>query len=186
MAQELAARLAQETGGPVEDFTLVSIRNVAINLKTLLQGTRGALVVFWSSVCSHCMRYDSYLNSFRRQHPELQLAVVASREGETPDQLRASVSARQLKFDILHDPGGRVAWRWFVQQTPRVFLVDAAGILQYRGAIDNYKYAEDPDHVAYIEPAIDEFLSGRPLSRTETASFGCAIQSVYYRFPKAL
>ena len=31
-----------------------------------------------------------------------------------------------------------------------------------------------------------EFLSGEAVQRAETASFGCAIQSVYYTLPKHL
>jgi hypothetical protein len=58
--------------------------------------------------------------------------------------------------------------------------------LLYRGAIDNYKYADDPNYAAYLEAAIREFLAGRPLTRNDTASFGCAIQSVYYNLPKQL
>jgi len=59
-------------------------------------------------------------------------------------------------------------------------------VLRYRGAIDNFKYPQDPEYVAYLDPAIRQFLDGKPISRTETASFGCAIQSVYYNLPKAL
>jgi hypothetical protein len=55
----------------------------------------------------------------------------------------------------------------------------------YRGAIDNYKFPEDPEHVAYLEPAIDQFLSGVPITKQEISSYGCAIQSVYYNLPKA-
>jgi hypothetical protein len=79
-----------------------------------------------------------------------------------------------------------VARQWFTQQTPRAFLVDSQQRLLYRGAIDNFKFPEDPGYQAYLEPAIEAFLSDRPIKRTETASFGCAIQSVYYNLPKPL
>jgi hypothetical protein len=87
---------------------------------------------------------------------------------------------------MLLDPGGNVAAKWQAQQTPRAYLLDARRAVIYRGAIDNYKYSDDPEQVEYLEPAIDQFLSGVPLTRQETASFGCAIQSVYYVLPKAL
>lgn len=176
----------QEIGEPAEDFRLTSISGQVATLRGLLEGKKGAVIVFWSSVCSHCARYDAYLSALGRQHPQLEAVAIGSRQGETAAQLRAAAAARRLTFPILHDPGGHVARRWFVQQTPRVFLVDAAGILRYRGAIDNYKYPGDVDHHAYLEPAIVQFLSGKPLSRVETASFGCAIDSVYYKFPKTL
>jgi peroxiredoxin len=176
----------QDIGMIVDNFSLTAITGEAASLQTFLRGRKGAVVVFWSGVCSHCVRYDGYLNGFAKQHPNLGLVAIASRQGETPDQLRARARDRGLVFPILHDPGGRIARQWSTQQTPRVFLIDANRVLCYRGAIDNYKYPDDIEYAAYLEPVIKQFLSGEPLSRTETASYGCAIESVYYNFPKAL
>ena len=147
---------------------------------------KGAVVVFWSSVCSHCIRYDSYLSGFVAKHPELALVVVASRQGETLDQIRKTAAERKLNFPILHDASSAIAHTWYTEQTPRVFLLDANRTLLYRGAIDNYKFPSDAAYLAYLEPAIEEFLGGKPIRQTETASFGCAIQSVYYILPRPL
>jgi hypothetical protein len=38
--------------------------------------------------------------------------------------------------------------------------------------------------VAYLEPAIDQFLSGKAIERNEIPSYGCAIRSVYYTLPR--
>jgi peroxiredoxin len=181
-----SATAKQEIGAPVSEFNLTVIDGGQVSLQALLKGKKGAVVVFWSGVCSHCVLYDQYLSGFAQQHPEIGLVAIASRHGETPDEIRAVVTKRKLTFPLLHDPGGRVAGQWSTQQTPRAFLIDSNGVLLYRGAIDNYKYPEDPEHVLYLEPAISQFLAGVPLTRTETASFGCAIQSVYYILPKAL
>jgi len=178
--------MKQGLGAAVDDFQLATINGEKTSLEAFLNSKKGVAVVFWSGICSHCVRYDQYLNTFAGQHPELGLLAVASRQGETLDRIRASVAQRKLTFPILHDRDGFIAAQWSVQQTPRVFLLDAGRNLLYRGAIDNYKYPEDPEYVAYLEPAISEFLAGSPLTRTETASFGCAIKSVYYILPKAL
>ena len=106
----------------------------------------------------------------------------AASQCDTVDYKPALIKKHGEKFD----PGGKVAGKWLALQTPRAFLLDANGALVYRGAIDNYKYSDDPDRMDYLEPAIEQFMSGVPLTRPETASFGCAIQSVYYILPKAL
>ena len=186
MPQAATAGIKQEIGAPVDDFQLTAVSGEISGLEAHLEGRKGAVVVFWSGVCSHCVRYDQYLNSFAQRHPEIALLAVASRQGETLEQIRATIAERQLRFPMLHDPGGKVAERWAVQQTPRVFLVDSNRLLLYRGAIDNFKYPDDPEHIPYLDPAISQFLAGEPLIRTETASFGCAIRSVYYILPKAL
>lgn len=186
MSLQIPAVSRQAIGVPVVDFQLRALSGNQASLKMALNGKRGALVVFWSSVCSHCARYDSYLNGLPWQYPELGMLAVASRERETPEQLRAAASERRLTFPILCDPESRIANLWFTQQTPRVFLIDGDLVLRYRGAIDNFKYPGDSEYAAYLDPAIRQFLSGSPITRSETASFGCAIQSVYYNLPKVL
>jgi peroxiredoxin len=176
----------QQFGEPLEDFSLQRIDGEPVSLAQQLDGKKGGVVVFWSGVCSHCVRYDKYFNSFEELHPELRLIAVASRHGETVDAIRKTAAERKLTFPILHDPGSAVAKQWFTQQTPRAFLMDAKRTLLYRGAIDNYKYPDDPEYVAHLESAIRQFLGGETIARPETASFGCAIMSVYYILPKAL
>jgi hypothetical protein len=132
------------------------------------------------------LRYDDYLNSFRERHAEIALLAVASRQTETPGELSRSARERKLVFPILIDAGGGLARQWFTEQTPRAFLVAADMRLRYRGAIDNFQLPGDPDYTAYLEPAISDLLADRPIAQPETASFGCAIQSVYYQLQKIL
>ena len=176
----------QEIGGVAGDFSLPGVGGGQISLSALLEGKKGAVTVFWSGVCSHCIRYDAYLNGFAKAHPKLALAVVASRSGETPEQIRKTMAERGLQFPIAYDFGAGVARQWSTEQTPRAFLMDPKRVLLYRGAIDNFKYPNDPEYVGHLETAISEFLAGKPVQRAETASFGCAIQSVYYTLPKHL
>jgi thiol-disulfide isomerase/thioredoxin len=182
-----AARPKQEIGLPVADFVLPLISgNGERSLTDFLPGKRGVVVLFWSGVCSHCLRYDGYLNQFGDRHPEVGLVALASRQGETADQIRSTAAQRKLSFPLLHDATGAIARLWYTQQTPRAFLIDPNRSLLYRGAIDNFKYPDDSDYLAYLEPALAAFLAGEPIARTETPSFGCAIQSVYYILPKPL
>jgi len=180
-------RKTQEIGSVLDDFTLPEIgTGLPVSLMGALAGKRGAVVLFWSGICSHCVRYDPVFNSFAGRHPELAFIAIASRHGETAEMIQSAVAERELRFPILQDAGSAVARAWFTQQTPRVFLLDEKRTLLYRGAVDNFKYPQDPAYEPYLEPAIAQFLSGTPVARTETASFGCAISSVYYILPKAL
>jgi peroxiredoxin len=176
----------QKFGEPLPDFSLRILNGGIATLGSVIAKKKGAVIVVWSSTCSHCIRYDKYFNAFEERHPDLGLLIVSSRHGETVDSVQKAASQRKLKFSIVHDPAGVVAGQWFTRQTPRAFLLDEHGALLYRGAIDNYKYSDDPEYVPYLEPALEQFLRGEPIEKTETASFGCAIQSVYYILPKAL
>jgi len=176
----------QEFGQRIPDFSL-SLLDGSGNrtVDDFVIGRKGALIVFWSGICAHCVRYDAYFNSFAQLHPQLGFAAIASRYGETPEQMRKAVEQRHLSFPILLDPSRAVARRWHSQQTPRCYLIDAEKKLYYRGAVDNFKLPGN-DHISYLEPAIHSFLAGEAIARPETASFGCAIETIYYRFPKYL
>ncbi|MEO7650480.1 MAG: redoxin domain-containing protein [Bryobacteraceae bacterium] len=186
MATDSAGPKLQQIGREVPDFSLEDLTGAARSLRGELGKQKAAVVVFWSCVCSHCVRYDEYLRTFPERHPDIALLAVASRQQETPGELRRAAHERRLPFPILIDPGGRLARQWFTEQTPRAFLIAAGLSLQYRGAIDNFQFSGDPDYVAYLEPAISDLLAGRPVAQPDTASFGCAIQSVYYQLQKIL
>jgi peroxiredoxin len=186
MATERAGPKVQEIGGEVPDFSLEDLEGSTCSLRGGLEGKKAAVVVFWSCVCSHCLRYDEYLRTFRHSHPDVALLAVASRQQETPDELSRAASQRKLSFPILIDPGGRLARQWFTEQTPRAFLIGGDLSLKYRGAIDNFQLPGDPDYIAYLEPAIGDLLAGRPIAQPDTPSFGCAIQSIYYQLQKII
>jgi len=59
----------QEFGSIASDFLLPGVQNGQFRLADFLEGKRGAIVVFWSGVCSHCVRYDAYLNGFTEGAP---------------------------------------------------------------------------------------------------------------------
>jgi peroxiredoxin len=174
----------QRIGCPIPDFALPLLDGESLSLHSSLVGRKALVVVFWSGICSHCRRYDDYLNQLSERYPGVGLLVVASRQDESVQMLRATVVERGLRFSLLHDAERTLAHTWLVEQTPRVFLLDPQRRLIYRGAIDNFKYPPDPEFVSYLDAAIEAFLAGQAPSRAETPSFGCPIESVYYRLPK--
>lgn len=174
----------QSIGCLMPDFTLPFLDSGSLSLQSFLAGRKAAVVVFWSGICSHCRRYDAYLNRLTERYPAVGLLAVASRQSESAQMLRATVAERGLRFPMVHDTDRAVAKAWLVSQTPRVFLLDPQRRLLYRGAIDNFKYPQDPEFVPYLDAAIEALLTGKTPHRAETPSFGCPVESVYYTMPK--
>ena len=115
MAIEGAGPKVQTIGYEVLDFSLADLEGSARSLHGELVGQKAAVVVFWSCVCSHCQRYDEYLNTFRERHPDIALLAVASRQQETPDGLRRAALALGRggvgyypHSDFIHVDTGRV------------------------------------------------------------------------------
>lgn len=180
----MAIKMEQSIGGTLPDFNLRPVGGgEPRGLDSALSKRKGAVVIFWSAVCSHCRRYDAYLQRFSKQYPDIGLVAIASREGEDESSLTRAIADRSLEFSILHDSDRAVAKSWLVNQTPRAFLLNAEQLLVYRGAIDNFKYSQDPDYAPYLDHAIEDLLAGRAVRRAETPGFGCPTESVYYRQP---
>jgi hypothetical protein len=187
MALAISNAREQGFGRPVSSFSLPLLNGSGRrSLNDYLACKKGAVIVFWSAVCAHCRRYDSYLNSFIGKHPQLGFVAIASRYGEKLLQIQEATKGRRLFFPIVLDESGETARQWFAQQTPRCYMVTADARLAYRGAIDNFKSPTDKDYVAYLEPAIASFLAGESIVRPETASFGCSVETTYYHLPRQL
>jgi hypothetical protein len=83
-----------------------------------------------------------------------------------------------LPFPTILDPAGVRARRYGATLTPEAVVLDAKGALRYRGRIDS---SSDTAKVRSrdLADALTAVVSGRPVAKTRTAAFGCAIQAVF-------
>ncbi|HRY29946.1 MAG TPA: thioredoxin family protein [Elusimicrobiota bacterium] len=80
---------------------------------------------------------------------------------------------------LLRDPAGTVGRMYGAKTTPHMFVIDPEGLLLYKGAIDD-KPSTDPDDVAtaknYVRAALEEALSGKPVTTSDTSAYGCSVK----------
>src|SRR6516162_7463868 len=91
----------QSFGDVMPDFSLPLLDGGSLSLREFLAGRKAAVVVFWSGICSHCRRYDDYLNRLPERYPGLGLLAVASRQNESAQMLCATVAERGLRFPMV-------------------------------------------------------------------------------------
>ena len=80
---------------------------------------------------------------------------------------------------MLLDPAGTVGRLYGAKTTPHVFVIDPKGQVIYAGAIDSTPspYPEDiAGSVNYVAQALDEAMSGKPVSIPSTKSYGCSVK----------
>lgn len=152
------------------------------------QGRRHALadqqgkvvvVVVWGSSCRASEAYAERLQALARHATSTGVVVL----GVAPNQDDAAAAVSQAKqrqglsFPILLDRGGRIAAAVGASVTPTACVIDGAGVLRYRGAID-----DDPagsrgaSATPYLRQAIDAVLAGRDPPKTETRPAGRPIR----------
>jgi peroxiredoxin len=112
------------------------------------------------------------------------LAINSSapgKQGHGVEKNREGKTRFGLSHPILLDETGRVGRLYGAQRTPHLFIVDSAGKLVYRGAIDNSPdgEAESPTGgtlVRYVEQAVALLTSSKPLQVAETEAYGCSVK----------
>jgi len=81
--------------------------------------------------------------------------------------------------NVVFDPSGDIGKLYGATNTPQLFIIDAKGVLRYKGGIDSIPSA-DQDDIAnaenYIASALKELAAGKPISKTVTKPYGCTVK----------
>lgn len=163
-----------DIGELVKDFELPGLDGRAYRLADY----RGRIVVitFWSASCPWSKLYDAYFQGRWQdwQHQGIMLLAIASNADESEADLRRAAAEAGLSFPILLDRGNAIADRFQAVTTPHVFVIDAAGRLAYRGAVDDRQFRRQAT-VNYLDEALASLRAGRRPEVQETPPRGCTI-----------
>jgi hypothetical protein len=82
---------------------------------------------------------------------------------------------------VLLDENGKVGKTYGATNTPHLYVIDKAGILRYRGAVDNSPdgEAQSPKGgtlIRYVDVALEALSVGRPIETPETKAYGCTVK----------
>ena len=112
------------------------------------------------------------------------LSIDSSAPGKegslTADQAEKKMSEWKTKQTaLLLDPEGKAGHAYASKNTPTMVVINPEGKVVYYGAIDN-KATPNPADIAsstnYVKVALDESLSGKPVSTTTTKPYGCSVK----------
>lgn len=112
------------------------------------------------------------------------LSICSSAEGK--QGYHSAEEWRKIKEEwdshetaILLDPSGKVGLLYGAKTTPDMFIVDPAGKIIYKGAIDDHSSADSsdiPTSVNYVRQALTQALSGKPVEVAQTKPYGCSVK----------
>jgi hypothetical protein len=119
------------------------------------------------------------------------LSINSGAPGKQGHGAERNVRARNdyaMPNPILLDEAGQVGRAYGAVKTPHLFVVDARGVLVFRGGVDNAPMGEvDPARprpsdaaegarVNYLEQALDDLQHGRPLRLSDVPPYGCSVK----------
>ena len=124
-----------------------------------LQEKYGEQGVVWLSICSSAPNREGYMTDQKAQ------------------EIRSEEHIKSVA--TLLDPHGKTGRTYGAKTTPHMFIINPAGTLVYKGAIDDKPTtdAEDvPGAVNYVSQALDEGLAGKPITVSQTKAYGCSVK----------
>jgi peroxiredoxin len=93
------------------------------------------------------------------------------------DQLTATRKASPTA--VLLDPTGVVGKAYGATNTPHMYVIDKAGLLQYAGAIDDRPTTRRGDIQGaqnYVREALQAVAAGQPVKTPVTRAYGCTVK----------
>jgi peroxiredoxin len=141
------------------------------------------VVVFTCNHCPYALAWHERLIDVARDYSGRHVRMLQINPNDANRYPRDSVEAMRERvlageFDgvpYLRDASQEAAHDYDAKTTPDVYVIDAQGVLRYRGAPDE-DYEDPAKHAAWLRAALDAVLEGRDPDPAETAPVGCSIK----------
>lgn len=184
ISADAASASAAALGSPAPDFTLTDLSGQSHTLSTL----RGKTVVleWFNPGCPYVQQSHGAggtLSSFPATATStgvVWLAInsgAAGKEGAGVEANKAAVTGWGMSYPVLVDPTGEVGKKYGAATTPHMYVIDPAGNLVYRGAIDNKPLGKGSGAlVNYVENALGDVKAGRAVATADTKPYGCSVK----------
>lgn len=167
---------------PLAEEKMKDISGKNISVKDAMQHN-GVLVMFSCNTCPYVMKNQSrtlQLAAFAKQY-NIGVILLNSNEGGRSDgdsytDMQSYAKQQGYDFYYVVDTGSKLANAYGASRTPEIYLFDANGVLQYKGAIDDNPSNAGEVKRSHAKEAILEMAAGKPVSVKESRSMGCGIK----------
>ena len=168
---------------PAPDFALPDTDGNTVQLADF----RGCPALVVAFICNHCpfvKHIADELAAVGREVSDRGAGMVAINANDTanypddsPERMAEEKAARGYPFPYLFDADQSVAHAYGAACTPDFFVFDADLCLVYRGRFDDSSPGKDtPVTGEALRGALDQVLSGQPVTLEQRPSLGCNIK----------
>jgi len=176
-----------KVGDEATDFQLKNVDGSTVSLGMIkYSAAKGFIVVFTCNHCPFSKSYEDRIIELNKKFENLGYPVVAinpndpEREPEDSfENMQKRAKEKGFTFPYLFDETQKISYFYGAERTPHVYIVKKeAGKLKvaYIGAIDNDVQNVNEKKEKYVETAVNELISGKPVTKALTKAVGCAIK----------
>jgi len=170
---------------PMAHVNMKNIDGNEMNLREAM-GKNGILVIFSCNTCPFVIEWEETYPALGQLTRANDIGMVlvnsneAKRDGDdSMSEMKAHAEENNYNTSYVVDENHVVADAFGAKTTPHVFLFDKNMRLIYEGSIDDrFDNQERTVSKTYLEDAISNYSSGKPIDPNDTVSKGCSIKRV--------
>jgi len=177
-----AQSLAVGSDLPMGDVKMKDISGKEVSIKESIQ-QNGVLVMFSCNTCPYVIKNQQRtldLAAYAKLN-NIGIILLNSNEGTRNDDdsyadMQRYAKTQGYQFPYVVDKDSKIANAFGATRTPELFLFDANGKLQYKGAIDDNPNDAGNVKRVHAKEAIAELVARKNISVKESRSVGCSIK----------
>ncbi len=178
-----AAESKSLLGEKAPSFTLRDFHGQNVSLDQVGKD-KVVVLAFLGTECPLCKLYAPRLAELAKAYEQRGVAFVGidSNRQDAVTEIASFARVHEINFPILKDLNQVVADSVGATRTPEIVVLDAKGIVRYRGRIDdqygftgNMNYQKPAVVERNLAVALDELLAGKPVTKAESQVAGCLI-----------
>ncbi|MBI1909821.1 MAG: thioredoxin family protein [Deltaproteobacteria bacterium] len=169
-------------GDSAPDFSLPGVDDKTYSLASF-KDKKILVVMFTCNHCPYVQAYEERIIAVQRDYTTKGVQLVAINANETKnypednfENMVIRTKEKRYNFPYLRDETQKTAKAYDAACTPEIYAFDEKRLLRFHGRLDdNY---EEPEKVTkqFLRQALDEMLTGKPVSIPESHPIGCSIK----------
>jgi peroxiredoxin len=161
-----------------ENFSLKDFNGKVHSLSDYKK-SKAIVLMFIATQCPVSNAYNSRMVKLYNEYSKKDIAVIGinSNKQESADEIKDHSNKNGFKFPVLKDINNVVADKFGAGHTPEIFVLNSNYEILYHGRIDDSRDESEVESKD-LAAALNEILSGEPVSNPKTKAFGCTIKRV--------
>ncbi|MCF2442912.1 thioredoxin family protein [Dyadobacter sp. CY345] len=174
-----------QIGDVVGNFSLKNVDGRMISLSDF-NASKGIIVVFTSNHCPFAKAYEDRIIALNNKYASQGFPVVAinpsdpgTHMDDSFEKMKERASSKGYNFPYLADESQAIAKAFGAARTPQVYVLSKSNgkfTVRYMGMLDDNP--QDPAGASkfYVDEAVSNLISGKPVVTMSTKPIGCAIK----------
>jgi peroxiredoxin len=170
--------LAKNEGKKVENFTLEDYNGAKHSLSDYAK-SKAIVLMFIATQCPVSNAYNARMVDLYNDYSKKGVSFVAlnSNKQESVEEIKNHAKEHGFEFPILKDWNNVIADKLGAGVTPEIYVLNSDFEILYHGRIDDSQ-REGRVKSRDLRAALDEILTGKPVTVVSTKAFGCTIKRV--------